>query len=178
MVYYNHSNIIVRDMIETDPQNIYEAELEQGWHPSLEAYQKRYHDRNDDIMVTLVAEYMDKVAGYINLIWNPTDGAFAGMGIPEVYDFGVFEKYRRHGIGTILMDVVEGLAGKKSDKICLGVGAANAYGSAQRMYVKRGYLPDGTGVWYQNKICPQYTPCNNDDDLLLFLVKSLKIELK
>lgn len=95
------------------------------------------------------------------------------MEIPEVYDFGVFEKYRRHGIGNIMMDVVESLAVRKSDKICLGVGAAHAYGSAQRMYVKRGYIPDGTGVWYQNKICPQYTPCNNDDDLVLFLVKNI-----
>ena len=173
MIYYNQNEIVVRDIIASDPQNIYEAELEQGWHPSLESYQKRYYERNDDIMVSLVAEFKGKVAGYINLIWNPTDGAFAGMGIPEVYDFGVFEKYRRHGIGNVMMDVVEDLAKSKCDKICLGVGVANAYGSAQRMYVKRGYIPDGTGVWYQNKVCPQYTPCNNDDDLVLFLLKEL-----
>ena len=171
MIYYNQNDIVVRDMIQSDPQIIYEVELEQGWHPSLEAYQKRYIDLNDKIMVALVAEYKGNVAGYINLIWNPTDGAFAGMEIPEVHDFGVFEKYRRFGIGNTMMDVVESLAGEKSKKICLGVGVAHAYGSAQRMYVKRGYIPDGTGAWYQNKICPQYTPCNNDDDLLLFLVK-------
>lgn len=96
------------------------------------------------------------------------------MGIPEVFDFGVFIKYQRHGIGNIMMDVVENLASKKCNKICLGVGVANGYGSAQRMYVKRGYIPDGTGVWYQNKVCPQYTPCNNDDDLVLLLLKELK----
>lgn len=173
MIYYNQNEIVVRDMVASDPQSIYEAELEQGWHPSLEAYQKRFEEMNDSIMVTLVAEFKDNVAGHINLIWNPADGAFAGMGIPEVFDFGVFEKYRRHGIGNIMMDVVEGLARGKSDKICLGVGVAHAYGSAQRMYVKRGYIPDGTGVWYQNQICPQYTPCNNDDDLILFFVKEL-----
>ncbi len=173
MIYYNQNQIVVRDMIELDPQRIYEAELEQGWHPSLEAYQKRYDDLNDEIMVALVAEFKGNVAGHINLIWNPIDGAFAEMEIPEVNDFGVFEKYRRQGIGNVMMDVVESLARRKSEKICLAVGVAQAYGSAQRMYVKRGYIPDGTGVWYQNKICPQYTPCNNDDDLLLFFLKEL-----
>jgi len=173
MIYYNQNEIVVRDMIKSDPQSIYEAELEQGWHPSLESYQKRYDDLNDEIMVTLVAEFKCNVAGYINLIWNPIDGAFAEMKIPEVFDFGVFEKYQRHGIGNIMMDVVEKLARNKSKKICLGVGVAHSYGSAQRMYVKRGYIPDGTGVWYQNKICPQYTPCNNDDDLVLFFIKEL-----
>ena len=46
-------------------------------------------------------------------------------------------------------------------------------GPAQRIYVKRGYIPDGSGVWYQNKVLDQYAPCVNDDDLLLFLSKSL-----
>lgn len=173
MIYYKQNNIVVRDMIQSDPEIIYTAELEQGWHPSLEIYQKRYNEMNNDIMVSLVAEFKGKVAGYINLIWNPTDGAFAKMGIPLVYDFGVFKIYQRNGIGTIMMDVVENLAREKCNQICLSVGVACGYGSAQRMYVKRGYIPDGTGVWYQNKVCPQYTPCNNDDDLVLFLIKDL-----
>lgn len=173
MIFYNKDNVIVRDMIESDPKIIYEEELAQGWHPSFEGYRKRYEEMDCDVMMALVVEYQGNVAGYINLIWNPTEGAFTGMDIPEVFDFGVFEKYRRHGIGTIMMDVAESLAKTKSDKICLGVGVANSYGSAQRMYIKRGYIPDGTGVWYQNQICPQYTPCNNDDDLILYLLKKL-----
>lgn len=48
------------------------------------------------------------------------------------------------------------------------------YGSAQRMYVKRGYIPDGSGVWYQNAVCPAYGPCANDDDLVLYLSKKLR----
>ena len=37
-----------------------------------------------------------------------------------------------------------------SDKVTLGVGLHSGYGPAQRLYIKRGYIPDGTGVWYQN----------------------------
>jgi hypothetical protein len=43
------------------------------------------------------------------------------------------------------------------------------------MYVKRGYIPDGTGVWYRNKPCAQYeTEIANDDNLVLFLSKKLE----
>ncbi|MBQ8055105.1 MAG: GNAT family N-acetyltransferase [Lachnospiraceae bacterium] len=67
------------------------------------------------------------------------------------------------------------LAGKYADTVWLGVVLYSGYGSAQRIYVKRGYIPDGTGVWYQNKPCAQYeTEIANDDNLVLFLSKKLK----
>jgi len=72
------------------------------------------------------------------------------------------------------MDVAEEIASKYSDTICLGVGLHNGYGSAQRMYIKQGYLPDDTGVWYQDKVCAPYADCKNDDDLVLYLSKKFK----
>ena len=45
------------------------------------------------------------------------------------------------------------------------------YGPAQRMYIKRGYVPDGLGLYYKNQ---PVTPGKNvfvDDDLALYLVK-------
>ncbi len=45
----------------------------------------------------------------------------------------------------------EEIASQYSDTVYLGVGVHNGYGSAQRMYIKRGYIPDGTGVWYGEK---------------------------
>ena len=102
-------------------------------------------------------------------------GAFSGKGLPEIVDFGVLEKYQRKGIGGRLMDTAEEIAGKYADTVWLGVGLHSGYGSAQRMYVKRGYIPDGTGVWYQNKPCAQYeTEIANDDNLVLFLSKKLE----
>ena len=59
--------------------------------------------------------------------------------------------------------------------VALAVGLHNGYGNAQRMYVKRGYIPDGSGAWYRGKPCAQYeTDIANDDDLVLFLSKPLK----
>ena len=74
-----------------------------------------------------------------------------------------------------MMDVAEHLAGQHADSVCLGVGLCREYGSAQRMYVKRGYIPDGSGVWYRDVQCVQYeTVCTVDDDLVLFMEKKLR----
>jgi hypothetical protein len=43
------------------------------------------------------------------------------------------------------------------------------------MYVKRGYIPDGTGAWYNEQQLEQYAKCKNDDDLTLYFHKSLKV---
>ena len=65
------------------------------------------------------------------------------------------------------------IAATYADIVYLGVGLHSGYGSAQRMYVKRGYVPDGSGVWYQDKICKPYEECKNDDDLVLYFSKKL-----
>lgn len=77
-------------------------------------------------------------------------------------------------MGSKLMDVAEEIAAKYSDTVYLGVGLYSGYGSVQRMYVKRGYIPDGSGVWYGSGVCTPYSQCCNDDDLNLYLSKKLK----
>lgn len=125
-------------------------------------------------LFALIAEYKGNVAGYINIYPNSEGGAFANQGYSEIVDFGVLVNYRRNGIGNKLMDIAEDIASRYSDTVYLGVGVHNVYGSAQRMYVKRRYIPDGTGVWYRGSLCPQYTDCCNDDDLVLYLSKRLR----
>ena len=84
-------------------------------------------------------------------------------------------KYQRKGVGSRLMDAAEQIAARHADTVCLGVGLSREYGTAQRMYVKRGYIPDGSGVWYQGKQCVQYETVGTvDDDLVLFMAKKLR----
>ena len=86
----------------------------------------------------------------------------------------MLECVRGRGVGSALMDAVEALAAEASDTVCLGVGLHSGYGAAQRMYVLRGYVPDGSGVWYEGHVLEQYVPCVNDDELVLYLSKKLK----
>ncbi|MDE7322499.1 MAG: GNAT family N-acetyltransferase [Lachnospiraceae bacterium] len=173
-VYYEVNDILIRDMRQSDAQQITDEEIAQGWNASVEKYEMRMRDQTEGKAVALVAEYKGSIAGYVNIYPNSGWGAFAGQGYPEIVDFGVLEKYRRLGIGSRLMDIAEQIASAYSDTVYLGVGMHSGYGSAQRMYVKRGYIPDGTGVWYHDKICGQNEECCNDDELVLYLSKKLQ----
>ena len=174
MVYCNRDGVLIRDMRWDDAQAIADAEAAQGWALNLEKYQRRLRDQSSGDAISLTAEYHGEIAGYINLYLHPGDGPFAGQGYPEIVDFGVLEKYRRKGIGSRLMDAAEQLAARYADTVYLGVGLHSGYGSAQRMYVKRGYIPDGTGVWYNGRPCDPYAECCNNDDLILYLSKRLR----
>lgn len=174
MVYYEDEKIRIRDMAQSDAQIITREEIAQGWNQTVEKYEMRLRHQADGKCVALVAEYNGNVVGYVHVYPNPETGPFANRGIPEIVDFGVLEKVRRNGIGSKLMDVAEQIASDYSDTVCLGVGLASGYGSAQRMYVKRGYIPDGSGVWFRDKVCPPYADCCNDDDLVLYLSKVLR----
>ena len=49
------------------------------------------------------------------------------------------------------------------------------FGAAQRIYIKRGYIPDGSGIWYRDKLCVPYEDAYLiDDELVLYLSKKLK----
>ena len=174
MVYYNENEILIRDMQQSDAQIISAEEVAQGWDPTFEKYKMRLCHQAEGKSISLVAEYSGNIAGYINVYPNSEWGAFAGQGYPEIVDFGVLEKYRRNGIGSKLMDIAEKIASEYADTVYLGVGMHSGYGSAQRMYVKRGYIPDGSGVWYKDEICAQNAGCRNDDDLVLYFSKVLR----
>lgn len=174
MVYYNKDKIIIRDLQQSDAQIITNEEIAQGWNATVEKYEMRLKHQAEGKSISLVAEYEGNIAGYINIYPNSEWGSFAHQGHPEIIDFGVLVKYRKNGIGSKLMDIAEQIAFTYSDMVYLGVGLHSGYGSAQRMYVKRGYIPDGRGVWYQDKVCEPYAGCCNDDDLVLYLSKRRK----
>ena len=175
MVYYNDKELIIRNMEEADARVFTDEEIAQGWHMDISKYLARLQDQSAGKCVSLTAVYKGLPAGYVSVYLTGLGGAFSGEGLPEIVDFSVLEKYRRKGIGSKLMDVAEEIAGQYADTVWLGVGLHSGYGSAQRMYAKRGYIPDGTGVWYRDKPCAQYeTEIANDDDLVLFLSKKLE----
>ena len=174
MVYYFDEEVLIRTIIETDTKTICEEEMAQGWQANEEKYLTRLADDAAGKAISLVAEYKGNVAGYINAYINSSWGSFANMGYCEIVDFGVLEKYRCCGIGSKLMDTAEKIASKYADTVYLGVGLHSGYGSAQRMYHKRGYLPDGKGVWYKDKIAEPHETYCNDDYLNLYFSKKLR----
>lgn len=173
MIFYQERDILVRNMEPADARIICEEEIAQGWDQTVEKYEMRLADAEKGLCISMVALYQGQMAGYINVYKEGLDGAFVGKGWPEIVDFGVLEKFRRRGIGSVLMDVAERVAGEYADTVWLGVGLYSGYGSAQRMYAKRGYIPDGSGVWYGKRVAEPYEKYCNDDDLVLYMSKKL-----
>lgn len=172
MLYYSDNDILIRDMEQRDAAVFPPEEIAQGWQDSTSAkFEMRLTHVREGKCVSLVAEYRGSPAGYVNVYMDCQWGAFGGQGLCEIVDFAVLEKYRRLGVGSKLMDVAEQIAFTHADRVYLGVGLHSGYGPAQRMYVKRGYVPDGSGVWYGSRVCEPYADCKNDDDLNLYLVK-------
>ena len=160
-------------MCEKDIETILYNYNEQGWSKPREVLEKYIDSQRNNFLYVFVAEYNNDVAGYTVLYPDTGVGSFAFQQIPVISDFIVFEKYRCKGIGNKILDEAEKKASELSDRVQLCVGLHSGYGSAQRVYIKRGYVPDGTGVWYNNAQLEQYADCKNDDELVLFLVKTL-----
>lgn len=64
----------------------------------------------------------------------------------------MLEKFRWCRIDCAkLMNVAEEIGFQSSYIVCIGAELHSGYGSTQGMYVKIGYVPDGSGVRYQDK---------------------------
>ncbi|ABX43489.1 GNAT family N-acetyltransferase [Lachnoclostridium phytofermentans] len=176
MIYFESSTLTIRDILIEDAGVFYNTYLSYGWHPSLETYLGYFKEQQENKRKVFVAVYEGNVAGICTLVLSPEEGPFGNQNIPEIVDFGVFFDKNNLGIGNKLLDIVEGEAANISDLVYLAVGVHSGYGAAQRIYVKRGYIPDGSGVWYQGKQLGQYAQCCNDDDLVLFFSKNIAIK--
>jgi len=54
------------------------------------------------------------------------------------------------------------------------VGLHPGYNAAQRLYARRGYIPDGLGVTYRDRYVREGEQVVFDDDLVLHLIKALR----
>ena len=164
---------IIRRMMESDIEEISQAFIHQGWPGKEDILTSYLQDQENGERDVLVADLDGSVAGYITILHDAKHGPFVGV-YPELTDFNVFESFQRQGIGTALIEKAEQEALKYSDVVTLGVGLHKGYGPAQRLYVKRGYIPDGSGLWFNNEPLAPYAPCENSDDLVLYFSKKRK----
>ena len=162
----------IRKMQESDIQELSRGFISQGW-PSREEILTRYFkEQESGEREVLVAEVEGALAGYITILSCAKQGPFAEI-YPELSDFNVFEPFQNQGIGNLLLEEAEKQVRLISDKVTLGVGLHSGYGPAQRLYIKRGYIPDGTGVWYQNHQPAMNAVCEEIGELVLYLSKNL-----
>lgn len=144
-----------------------------GWNKPASQYQNYLDEQTAGKRLVLVARIDGEFCGYVTLLYHSHNREFAELNIPEVADFNVLPQVRNRGIGTALMDAIEAEAGKIAPSVGIAVGMTADYGSAQRMYVKRGYIPTGAGLYADGSPVTYGTSVTVDDGLLLTFTKNL-----
>lgn len=145
-----------------------------GWDKPASQYERYLAEQRAGDRVVLVAFVDDDFAGYVTIVWHSHYPPFAEADIPEVVDFNVLPSYRRRGIGSRLMDEAERWIAERSPVVGIGVGLYADYGTAQRMYARRGYIPDGRGVCYDAQPVRPGQAVPVDDSLVLFFTKTIQ----
>lgn len=166
----------IRLLEQRDTQLIAAAFAQLGWDKPLAQYERYLWEQKNNQRLVLVAflPKSETFAGYITICWKSHYPPFRKQNIPEIVDFNVLPSFRRQGIGAALMDEAEARIAAISPIAGIGVGLTSDYGSAQRMYVKRGYIPTGQGLIWQNKPVTYGQTIPVDDDLALYFTKSLR----
>ena len=163
----------IRKMKESDIKDLSRGFISQGWPGREEILARYFLEQECGEREVLVAEVEGALAGYITILPCAKQGPFAEI-YPELSDFNVFEPFQNQGIGKLLLEEAEKRVRLISDKVTLGVGLHSGYGPAQRLYIKRGYIPDGSGVWYRNQPLEMNVTIQNNDDLVLYLSKEFE----
>ena len=164
----------IRLLERRDIPEIVQAFREIGWNKPASQYERYLSQQEVGVRNVYVAFAEEQFAGYLTICWESSYKPFFIKSIPEIVDFNVLPKFRRLGIGTLLMDKAEREIAKVSSVVGIGVGMTSDYGAAQRLYISRGYIPDGCGLHWRDHHVNYLEEIRVDDDLALYLTKELK----
>ena len=145
-----------------------------AWAKSVGYFRECFTSQQRGEMIVLIARSGDQLHGYLKVVWHPHYAPFMKKEIPEIQDLNVVPRSRRNGMATRLMDRAEHIISERSSVAGIGVGLHPGYAAAQRMYVLRGYVPDGMPVTYRDKFVEEGQEIRLDDELVLHLTKELK----
>lgn len=146
-----------------------------GWHKPAVQYERYLAEQRRGKREILVSWQGTAFAGYVTVVWQSGYAPFRDAGIPEIVDLNVLPHLRRRGIGSRLLDEAERLIAERSPVAGIGVGLYADYGAAQRLYSKRGYVPDGRGLLYHGRHIRWGDRVVIDDGLILYFTKNLRL---
>lgn len=144
-----------------------------GWTKPASLYEQYLEEQEKNYRCVWVAFQEGVFAGYVTLKWHSDYPSFREKNIPEISDLNVLPSFRQLGIGSTLLALAETEASSKGTRVGIGVGLSADYGEAQKLYVKRGYSPDGQGLTSHYHSVSYGSSAILDDDLILWLTKTL-----
>lgn len=153
------------------------AFYEIGWKKPASQYEQYLAEQNAGkrmVWVAFLPEFALRFAGYVTICWQSDYPPFMEQNIPEIVDLNVLPRFQRNGIASTLLDAAERQIGFSHRMAGIGVGMTGDYGAAQRLYVRRGYIPDGRGLIHRGQPVRYGQNITIDDDLTLYFTKPLE----
>lgn len=168
--------VAIRPLREADAALLSAAFAAIGWSKPSSLYQRYFSEQQSGARHVFVATAAEAFAGYVTLSWRPTYPSFIEEKVPEIQDLNVLPQFRRAGVGSALLDAAERHAATRVAAVGIRVGLDQGYAAAQRLYVRRGYVPDGLGLARGDRTVAFGEQVVVDHDLLLSFTKQLQSE--
>jgi [ribosomal protein S5]-alanine N-acetyltransferase len=172
----NKSELMLRKMKMSDIHDI-QKDFCFPWttlETSLSKWQRYFEEQSRNERIVCIVEKKNQIIGYGSFIFEPEYLPFQETGIPLISDVWILSSERGKGYATELINYIEEVAAVQGySSIGIGVGLYADYGSAQKLYFKLGYQPDGLGVTYKNQAVDPRLQYPADDDLVLWMTKQL-----
>ena len=132
-----------------------------------------FEDHENGDSTTILGYEAGRLVGIVTIRWKSSYPSFRDLEIPLIQYIEIRFEDRGRGLGGQMLHGAEQEIALRSPLAGLVVGISEEYGPAQRLYAKRGFVPDGRGV------CRKFTPLKIgehvtvDHDLLHWLVKDV-----
>lgn len=167
------NNIEVRPIRDDEIVALCEAEGDKS-EENIKYYERYLNWQREGECTFLIALLNGEIAGYVFVLYQDRWGSMAEARQPGLADLNVFPWNRRCGVGNALLEKAEEIAALYGDSLHLDVHVTATAGQAHRLYFRRGYLPDGRGIYHKYKQYDNAMGEVNPEDLTLLLIKSLK----
>jgi len=176
MLNKNPSDILIREMTHADIETVVEN-FSFSWttkEKTVNKWKQYFIEHEKKKRTVYLIQLKDQIIGYASLLWTSQYSHYRENEIPEIHDVWVHENFRKKGFGQNIIDYLEQVGRTQGyQQIGLGVGLYADYGSAQILYSKMGYVPDGRGITYKGGPVVPGEAYSVDDDLILWLTKIL-----
>lgn len=166
-------NISTRAIVDEDAELIAGAFAAIGWNKPAAQYSRYCNEQAACARWVRIASVGDHFAGYVTVVLESRYPPFKSAQIPEIQDLNVLPKFRRLGVAGRLLNECEDWIASRSTILGIAVGLHPGYNAAQRLYVKRGYVPDGRGVTTHNRYVNEGELVLFDDELVIWMTKTL-----
>lgn len=167
-------NLELRSLLPEDAGSLEAAFAAIGWSKPASLFERYGAEQAAGERWVRVATWSREIAGYVTVLWRSRDPVFREADIPEIEDLNVLPAFRGRRIGWWLMDAAEAEIRDRASVAGLRVGLHSGYGAAQRLYIRRGYLPDGSGAVVDGKAVPEGALIPLDDEVTLRMRKRLR----